>query len=132
MERRLTVRSPAERIPVSWTPSTRRAHPSSSTTMCYADFRGCVWLIHYTCTASVVPHIAPSFSHSLCFRALGYPRSVFALEACVVCSGRVVSKNTCIRGKGLFGEGHRELLQLVIRGEWLTGDDSIAYDRSFA
>ena len=31
-----------------------------------------------------------------------------------------------------FEEGLRKLAQLVIRGECLTGDDSIAYDRSFA
>ena len=34
--------------------------------------------------------------------------------------------------QALFGEGLRELVQLIIRGECLIGDDSIAYDRSFA
>ena len=40
----------------------------------------------------------------------------------------------CSRSKCCsFKEGGlRELVQLVIRGECLTGDDSIAYDRSFA
>ena len=34
--------------------------------------------------------------------------------------------------QALFGEGLRELVQLIICGECLIGDDSIAYDRSLA
>ena len=56
-----------------------------------------------------------------------------ALEADVVCSGRAVSENSCIRDRCLFGEGgHRELVLLVIRGECLTRDGSTAYDLSLA
>ena len=44
----------------------------------------------------------------------------------------VVSENSCIRGKYLIGKGLRKVVQLVVRGECLTGDGSIAYDRSFA
>ena len=70
----------------------------------------------YRCyTFSVVLHIAPSFSHDLCFRALGCPRVAFVtLIASFILSGRAVSENSCTRGSCLFGEG------------------SIAYDRSFA
>ena len=58
---------------------------------------------------------------------------LIALEVNFVLSGRAVTENPCICGRCLFGKGgHRELVQLVIRGECLTGDDSIAYDRSFA
>ena len=39
--------------------------------------------------------------------------------------------NSCIRVRCLLEEGLRELVQLVICGEYLTGDDSIAHDRSF-
>ena len=81
------------------------------------------------------------------FERLSLIRSEIALEASVVFSGRAVSENSCIRGRclkkirahldllsiPLFGEGDlRELVQLVIRGECFTGDDSIVYDRSFA
>ena len=77
--------------------------------------KGCEDMLNRCNTVSVVPHIAPSFSHGLCFRALGYPRVAFPiLEAGVVLSGTAVSENSCIRGRCLFGEG------------------SIAYDRSFA
>ena len=70
----------------------------------------------YRCnTFSVVPHIAPSFSHVLYFRALGYPLVAFpALGAGAILSGRVISENSCIRGRCLFEKGN------------------IAYDRSFA
>ena len=70
----------------------------------------------YCChTFSVGPHIAPSFSYDLCFRALGHPRVAFlALVASVIISGRAVSENSCICGSCLFGKG------------------SIACDRSFA
>ena len=72
-------------------------------------------MLHRCSTISVVPYIALSFSHDLCFGALGYPRVAFpALEAGVVLSGRAISENSCIRGRCLFGEG------------------SIAYDRLFA
>ena len=58
---------------------------------------------------------------------------LISLEATVVLSGRTVSENPCIHGRCLFGEGsHQELVQLVICGECLIGDDSIANDRSFA
>ena len=65
-------------------------------------------------------------------KSLGLPRSELALEASVFLSGRAVSENSCIRGRCLFGGGFRELVQLVIRGECLTGDDSVAYHRSLA
>ena len=36
------------------------------------------------------------------------PRVAFpALEAVAACSGRAVSKNSCVRGRCLFGEGLR-------------------------
>ena len=61
------------------------------------------------------------------------PRVAFAaLEAGGVCSIRAVSENSRIRGRCLFGEGLQKLVQIVTCGECLTGDDSIAYDRSFA
>ena len=68
------------------------------------------------------------------FKSLSLIRSeLIALGASVVPSGRAVSENSYIRGRCLFGEGgHRELVQLVVCGKCLTGDDSIAYDRSFA
>ena len=70
----------------------------------------------YRCSAfSVVPHIAPPFSHDLCFRTLGYPRVAFlAPVANIIFAGRAVFKNSCIRGSCLIGEGN------------------IACDRSFA
>ena len=64
---------------------------------------------------SVVPHIPPSFSQDVCFRALGYPRVAFLTRlASVIFSSRAFSENSRNRGSRLFGEG------------------SIAYDRSFA
>ena len=67
-------------------------------------------------TFSVVPHIAPSFAHDLCFiRTLAYPRVAFlALVASIILSERAVSENSCNCGSCLIGEGN------------------IACDRSFA
>ena len=100
------VRSGAERIPVFWTSSTR---PPSPTTVWYADSNVPLYCFSYSNISydSVVP---------LAFERLSLIRSELALEASVVLSAK----------------GLRELVQLVIRGECLTGYDSIADDRSFA
>ena len=82
----------------------------------------------YPCTAATTEVYLIILFFSPAFKSLSFIRSeLIALEASVVLSGRAV-----IRGKCLFGEGgHRELVQLFIRDEYLTGDDSIAFDRSF-
>ena len=115
---RSAVRSEAERIPVFWTSSTR---PHSPTTVWYADFKV------YPCTTviTVVSHMTLFF--------LLYSKVIRSELTLVVLSGRAVSKNSCIRGRCLFEEGGlRELVQLVIRGECLTEDNSIADDCPFA
>ena len=104
-----------EMIPVFWAPSSWPAHSSSSATVWYADFKGFVSPVVPLLCRKVIPRIAPSFSHVLCFRALGYLRVAFlALEAGIVLPGRAVSENSCIRSSCLFGDGN------------------IAYDRWFA
>ena len=120
------LRGGTERILVFWTPSTRPGYPSPSTT---------VWCVDskveplYCCNVpgnTLVPHMTLKV---FCNPCVAFP----ALDADVVCLGRTVSENSCIRGRCLFREGClRKLVQLVICGECLTGDVSITYDRLFA
>ena len=76
-----------------------------------------------TYSLTVPPHVAPSFSHGLCFRA--FPRVAFpALEVDVVQGGRY--PRTRAFAAGVYSG------RVTVCGDCLTGDDSIAFDRSFA
>ena len=93
------VGSGAKRIPVFWAWS---SNSSSPTTVWCADFKV------YPCTAvaTVVYNMTLFFSPA--FKSLSIIRSeLITLEASVVLSGRAVSENPCVRGRGLFREGLR-------------------------
>ena len=79
------------------------------------------------CTAlvTVVPHMTLFFSPAVCAIVFTYNRIGKKFESSTL--------GACSRSKRCyFGEGLRGIVQLVVRGECLTENDSTAYDCSFA